>query len=87
MLVRSDGEAMVVNLDIDPVETPQTVAWVDPETNSQAAVGTGTTLLFTTLIRFAEACVKLTGPLLDMMVLPRLRSTAEPQVAVLAIDV
>ncbi|MCL4720797.1 MAG: hypothetical protein KJ041_02360 [Gammaproteobacteria bacterium] len=50
-------------------------------------VGTGTTLLFTTLIGFAEACVKLTGPLLDMMVLPRLRSTAEPQVAVLAIDV
>jgi uncharacterized RmlC-like cupin family protein len=30
VLVRSDGEAVVVNLDIDPVEAPQTVAWVDP---------------------------------------------------------
>ena len=30
MLVRSDNEAVVVNLDIDPVETPGEVAWVDP---------------------------------------------------------
>lgn len=30
MLVRSDNEAVVVNLDIDPVETPSAVAWVDP---------------------------------------------------------
>ena len=30
VLVRSSGEAVVVNLDIDPVEAPQTVAWVDP---------------------------------------------------------
>ena len=30
VLVRSDGEAVVVNLEIDPVETPQTVAWIDP---------------------------------------------------------
>ena len=30
MLVRSDNEAVVVNLDIDPVETPSEVAWVDP---------------------------------------------------------
>jgi len=30
VLVRSDGEAVVVNLDIEPVEAPQTVAWVDP---------------------------------------------------------
>ena len=30
VLVRSDGEAVVVNLDIDPVEAPQTVAWIDP---------------------------------------------------------
>ena len=29
VLVRSGGEAVVVNLDIAPVETPQTVAWVD----------------------------------------------------------
>lgn len=30
MLVRSDNEAVVVNLDIDPVETPSEIAWVDP---------------------------------------------------------
>jgi uncharacterized RmlC-like cupin family protein len=30
VLVRSDNEAVVVNLDIAPVEAPQTVAWVDP---------------------------------------------------------
>jgi uncharacterized RmlC-like cupin family protein len=30
MLVRSDNEAVVVNLDIDPVETPSEVAWIDP---------------------------------------------------------
>ncbi len=30
VLVRSDGAAVVVNLDIDAVEAPQTVAWIDP---------------------------------------------------------
>jgi len=30
VLVRSDGEAVVVNLDIAPVETPTLVAWIDP---------------------------------------------------------
>ena len=30
VLVRSDGEAGAVNLDIDAVETPESVAWVDP---------------------------------------------------------
>ena len=30
VLVRSDNEAVVVNLDIEPVEKPQTVPWVDP---------------------------------------------------------
>ena len=31
ILVRSGGEAVVVNLDIAPVETPTTVAWwIDP---------------------------------------------------------
>ena len=30
VLVRSDQEAVVVNLDIPVVETPETVAWVDP---------------------------------------------------------
>ena len=30
VLVRSDGQSVVVNLDIQAVETPQTVAWVDP---------------------------------------------------------
>jgi uncharacterized RmlC-like cupin family protein len=29
VMVRSGGEAVVVNLDIKPVEQPQTVAWVD----------------------------------------------------------
>jgi uncharacterized RmlC-like cupin family protein len=29
VLVRSGGEAVVVNLDIAPVEKPQSVAWVD----------------------------------------------------------
>ena len=30
VLVRSDGEAVAVNLDIAPVETPEAVAWIDP---------------------------------------------------------
>ncbi len=30
VLVRSDNEAVVVNLDIDPVEKPETVLWIDP---------------------------------------------------------
>jgi uncharacterized RmlC-like cupin family protein len=30
VLVRSDGEAVVVNLDITPVEAPTQVAWIDP---------------------------------------------------------
>jgi uncharacterized RmlC-like cupin family protein len=30
VLVRSDQEAVVVNLDIEPVEKPEAVAWVDP---------------------------------------------------------
>src|SRR5450755_2377865 len=30
VLCRSDGEAVVVNLDIEPVEKPETVLWVDP---------------------------------------------------------
>jgi uncharacterized RmlC-like cupin family protein len=30
VLVRSDGEAVVVNLDIEPVESPEDVPWVDP---------------------------------------------------------
>ena len=30
VLVRSDGQAVAVNLDIEPVEAPQDVAWVDP---------------------------------------------------------
>ena len=30
VLVRSDNEAVVVNLDIDAVEQPETVAWIDP---------------------------------------------------------
>ena len=30
VLVRSDNEAVVVNLDIEPVEQPEEVAWIDP---------------------------------------------------------
>jgi uncharacterized RmlC-like cupin family protein len=30
VLVRSDNEAVVVNLDIEPVEQPENVAWIDP---------------------------------------------------------
>ncbi|WP_337187513.1 cupin domain-containing protein [Phenylobacterium sp.] len=30
VLVRSDSEAVVVNLDIEPAETPEGVAWIDP---------------------------------------------------------
>ena len=30
VLCRSDGEAVAINLDITPVETPGTVLWVDP---------------------------------------------------------
>jgi uncharacterized RmlC-like cupin family protein len=30
VLMRSGGEAVVVNLDIEPVEKPEAVAWIDP---------------------------------------------------------
>ncbi|MBK0392485.1 cupin domain-containing protein [Ramlibacter algicola] len=30
VLCRSDGQAVAVNLDIEPVEKPETVLWVDP---------------------------------------------------------
>jgi uncharacterized RmlC-like cupin family protein len=30
VLVRSDGEAVAVNLDIEPVEKPENVRWIDP---------------------------------------------------------
>lgn len=30
VLVRSDSESVVVNLDIDPVEKPEAVPWIDP---------------------------------------------------------
>ena len=30
VLVRSDGEAVAVNLDIEPAEQPESVAWIDP---------------------------------------------------------
>ena len=30
VLVRSDGEAVAVNLDIEPVEKPEAVPWIDP---------------------------------------------------------
>jgi uncharacterized RmlC-like cupin family protein len=30
VVIRSDNEAVVVNLDIEPVEKPEEVAWIDP---------------------------------------------------------
>jgi uncharacterized RmlC-like cupin family protein len=30
VLVRSDNEAVVVNLDIEPIEKPEAVEWIDP---------------------------------------------------------
>ena len=30
VLVRSDNEAVLINLDIEPAEKPESVAWVDP---------------------------------------------------------
>jgi uncharacterized RmlC-like cupin family protein len=30
VLVRSDGEATAINLDIEPAEKPENVAWIDP---------------------------------------------------------
>lgn len=30
VLCRSDGEAVAINLDIEPVEKPETVLWIDP---------------------------------------------------------
>ena len=30
VLVRSDNEPVVVNLDIEPIERPENVAWIDP---------------------------------------------------------
>jgi uncharacterized RmlC-like cupin family protein len=30
VLVRSDGQAVAVNLDIEPAEPPEDVAWIDP---------------------------------------------------------
>jgi uncharacterized RmlC-like cupin family protein len=30
VLIRSDNEAVVINLDIEPVERPESVAWIDP---------------------------------------------------------
>ena len=30
VLVRSDGESVAVNLDIEPIEKPESVPWVDP---------------------------------------------------------
>jgi uncharacterized RmlC-like cupin family protein len=37
VLVRSDNEAVVVNLDIEPVERPEDVPWVDPIHKDPAA--------------------------------------------------
>src|ERR1700730_16324993 len=30
VLVRSDNEAVVINLDIEPIEKPEQVSWIDP---------------------------------------------------------
>jgi uncharacterized RmlC-like cupin family protein len=41
VLVRSDGEAVAINLDIETAEKPETVAWIDPI--HRAASGSGKT--------------------------------------------
>ena len=38
VLVRSDNEAVVVNLEIEPVEKPEAVRWVDPIHRASGAV-------------------------------------------------
>ncbi len=35
VLCRSDGEAVAVNLDIEPVEKPETVLWIDPDPSTR----------------------------------------------------
>jgi uncharacterized RmlC-like cupin family protein len=30
VVIRSDNEAVVVNLDIEPIERPEEVRWIDP---------------------------------------------------------
>jgi uncharacterized RmlC-like cupin family protein len=30
VVIRSDQETVVINLDIEPVEKPEAVAWIDP---------------------------------------------------------
>jgi len=30
VLVRSDGQAVAINLDIEPAEKPENVKWIDP---------------------------------------------------------
>ena len=37
VLVHSDGEAIAINLDIKPVEKPETVLWEDPIHRDAAA--------------------------------------------------
>ena len=37
VLVRSDGEAVAVNLDIEPAEAPESVPWIDPTHPTGAA--------------------------------------------------
>jgi uncharacterized RmlC-like cupin family protein len=39
VVVRSDNEAVVVNLDIEPVEKPESVAWIDPIHKRPASLG------------------------------------------------
>jgi len=43
VLCRSDGEAVAVNLDIEPVEKPLTVEWVDPTHPAKAPGATAPT--------------------------------------------
>jgi uncharacterized RmlC-like cupin family protein len=35
VLCRSDGEAVAVNLDIEPVEKPETVLWIDSDPSAR----------------------------------------------------
>src|ERR1044072_6570292 len=51
VLVRSDGEAVAINLDIEPVEKPETVLWVDP-VHRDPAVKKGRSRRYVSPLRF-----------------------------------
>ena len=51
VLCRSDGEAIAVNIDIQPIETPDEVLWIDP-THPKAVYDSGYLTTYRLLSRF-----------------------------------